>query len=243
MWTWVPDSSKVRYFWPTFLTKPQSAAHPTCKRQHIQVAKPPTRGHGTSGCLWVHNHHNHHLVDNVMCDMWQHAAHVGFGSPGKQAPTNQSITQGIGGAGPALQLQPRPHTIGYREERFRQWFYVPLCIYVPIGYVVIYLFLFMCVFIYLYVPFTVLTPTTFRPCLGRDSSSGRRWWWCSSMGTRANLLSSAAQEYKLNSMWRYHWFHPSNTMVHETRSMFLIVRWVLDVLGVLGGPRWCICSQ
>ena len=94
---------------------------------------------------------------------------MGFGIPGKQAPTNQSITQGIGGAGPALQLQPRPHTIGYREERFRQWFYVPLCIYVPIGYVVIYLFLFMCVFIYLYVPFTVLTPTTFRPCLGRDS--------------------------------------------------------------------------
>ena len=33
-----------------------------------------------------------------------------------QAPTNQSITQGIGGGGPALQLQPRPHTIGYREE-------------------------------------------------------------------------------------------------------------------------------
>ena len=75
---------------------------------------------------------------------------MGFGIPGKQAPTNQSITQGIGGAGPALQLQLRPHTIGYREERFRQWFYVPLCIYVPIGYVVIYLFLFMCLSTFMY---------------------------------------------------------------------------------------------
>ena len=48
---WVPDSSKVRCFWPTLLTNPTSAAHPTCKRQHIQMAKPPTRGHGTSGCV------------------------------------------------------------------------------------------------------------------------------------------------------------------------------------------------
>ena len=135
------------------------------------------------------------------------------------------------------------------KSRFRtlvcmgQWVYVPLCIYVPIGYVVFFCQC-VCVSTFMYLPFPALTPTTFRTCLGCDSE----FWeevvvFLHGNKGKLNLLSSAAQEYKLNSMWRYHWFHPSNTMVHETRSMFLIVRWVLDVLGVLGGPRWCICSQ
>ena len=129
------------------------------------------------------------------------------------------------------------------KSRFRtlvcmgQWVYVPLCIYVPIGYVVFFCQC-VCVSTFMYLPFPALTPTTFRTCLGCDSE----FWeevvvFLHGNKGKLNILSSMAQEHKSNLMWRYHWFHPSNTIVHESRSMFFIVHYVLDVLGAY------ICSQ